>query len=415
MIKETVSTRSKQTQLTITNNSVSAILRSDVTKTGIRLYDNGCLGIAGAIGNFNENELESRARQMLKFKMAYNAAPTENNTRSEDLSGKLAMSDAEVLALAEEFLSKVSKSHPRFTFNHKITLAEDETSLKNSVGTCLTHKDKSFQLFLTTKHKDSKNLMDGFVFYMTRDFCMDKALAIAAQQCENYEQTVDFSTEDVKIPVVFNDSGMTLGFKFMMDLRGDAFANGATMLSGKTGEKLFSENFSLLVNRDVEKFTRFFDGEGVTLPKDSFALIENGVLKAPYTSKRIAKQYDLPITGSASLEYDAAPDASPEGFTAAESDKTLLELLAGRKAIYIESASGGDYTPQGEYASPIQVAYLYEDGKCLGRLPQLSMTSNLYDIFGKDYIGLSTDSNYADSPYRFAVTEMNVKKIDGWM
>ena len=356
MIKETVSTRNKQVQLSIVNSKISAILRSDVTKTGIRLYDNGCMGIAGAIGEFKESELESRAKQMLKFKMPYNAAPTEGNTRSIDFSDKLAMTDAEVLGIAEEFLAAISKNHPKFSFGHKITLLEEETSLKNSVGTSLTQKDKYFQVIVTTKYKESKNLMDGFVFYMTRNFCMDEALRIAAKQCENYEQKVDFGTENEKIPVVFSDSGMTLGMKFMMDLRGDSFASGATMLSGKTGEKLFSDNFTLLVNRDANKYVRFFDGEGIILPDDRFALIENGVLKSPYTSKRIAKQYNLPVTGSASLEYDVAPDASPEGMEIAQSDKTLKELLAGRKAIYIENASGGDYTPQGEYASPIQTA-----------------------------------------------------------
>ena len=415
MVKETVCIKKKQVQLSVVDSKISAILRSDVTKTGIRLYNDGCLGIAGAIGQYDENELEGRAKQMLKFKMPYAATPTENNTRSVDLSGRLTMSDAEILGVAEEFLAKASKNHPKFSFGHKITLTEEETSLKNSVGTALAQKEKHFEIAVTIKHKESKNLMDGIIFYVTRDFCMDEAMRLVDEECGNYELKVDFGTEFEKIPVVLGHSGMALGRKFMMDLRGDAFANGATLLSGKTGQKLFSDKFSLLVSRDAEKFDTFFDGEGVTLPGDSFTLIENGVLKAPYTSKRIAKQYNLPITGSAALEYDAAPDASPWGMKMAESGKTLKELLAGRKAIYIKNASGGDYTPQGEFASPIQTAYLYEGDKCLGRLPQLSMTSNLFDIFGNDFVGLSTDGDYAGSPYKFAVVEMNVKKIDGWM
>ncbi|MCL2405826.1 MAG: metallopeptidase TldD-related protein, partial [Defluviitaleaceae bacterium] len=225
-----------------------------------------------------------------------------------------------------------------------------------------------------------------------------------------------FAEKGETIPVVILGRIFNALAKFYADLSADSYANGASLFSGKAGEKLFSDKFSFLVNRDaMGTFSRFFDGEGIVLPGDCYNLIENGVLKTPYTTKRTAKQYNLPITGVASMEYDSVPSAAPLQLTVAKGDKTLKELLMGRKAIYIVMASGGDFTPQGEYAAPIQAAYLYDGENYIGRLPQLSMSSNLYDMFGKDFIGLSSDSSYPGSPNNYLVFDMNVKKIDGWM
>ena len=65
---------------------------------------------------------------------------------------------------------------------------------------------------------------------------------------------------------------------------------------------------------------------------------------------------------------------------------SLKELVPG-KAIYVVVASGGDTTPDGHFATPVQMAYLLEDGKLVGRLPELNIGGNFYDLLGKDYLG----------------------------
>ena len=416
MTKEYVCLKSKQTNLTVTNNKVSAVLRSTTTKTGIRLYDNNCIGISGAIGAFDDAELTSRAKRMLNFKLPYNAEPTSGSKRSLDLSGELTISDEDFVKTCGRILETLDKKYPKFMFSHKLRLFETESSIVNDLGTDLSQKDKYVELVLRIKYKESKNLIDGLGAYVARDMNFDEIVKALSSACESYEEKADFSTEFEKIPVVFLHDHYSFLMKFFTDLRGDVFAAGASLFSGKTNEKLFSDDFSLIVKRDAENIgNAFFDGEGVTMPNDKFALIDKGVLISPYTSKRMAKQYNLPITGCASMDYDAAPDASPMQLAIEESGKTIKELMGGRKGIFIATAAGGDFTPQGEYASPVQQAYFFDGEKFLGRLPQLSIASNVYDMFGKDFIGVSKDGDYPNSPFRYLVTEMNVRKIDDWM
>jgi predicted Zn-dependent protease len=39
----------------------------------------------------------------------------------------------------------------------------------------------------------------------------------------------------------------------------------------------------------------------------------------------------------------------------------------------------------------VQLAYLLEDGKLVGRLPEISVGGNFFDMLGKDYIGTAID------------------------
>jgi len=416
MIKEKVCINEKKTSLSITNTKISAVLKSNIQRTGIRLYDNKCLGIAGAIGSYDENELTSRAKQMLKFKLPYDSQPTAGIICNIDLSNKLTASSEEFVAFSEKVLEALRTNHPDFTFNHKMDLIETETMLSNESGTNLSQKDKYAQFVLMIKHKDSRSLADGFGAVIDRDMDFETVVKELSWLCGAYENKADFSEENEKIPVVLFEDHYEFTKKFLTDLEGNTFGSGASLFSSKTGEMLFNEKFSLIVNRDAEKrYSNFFDGEGTVLQQDRFALIENGVLKSPYTTKKIANQYGFALSGSASMGYDSTPSATPEGIIVARSDKTLKELLGGRKAIYASMASGGDFTPQGEYASPIQVAYLYDGENYLGRLPQLSMSSHVNDMFGKDFIGASCHGSYPGCPFSYLVTEMNVRKIDGWL
>jgi len=415
VIKETVCIKEKKLGLTVTNGKIGAVLRSNTQKTGLRLYDDNCLGIAGAIGAYNEDELINNAKHMLKFKLPYEAAPTSDVKRSLDLSGKMDISDEEFVELSKKVLDALNTRYPQFMFSNKINLMETEESLINDAGVELVQCDRYFELVLLIKYRESKSMMDSIGFVQSRVIDYDQILKNLSWSCDAYEQKADFSETFEKIPVVMIEHQAFL-MKFLTDLRGDVFANGASLFSGKTGEKLFDDKFSLEINRNTEKtLTRFFDGEGIVLPDDRFALIENGVLKAPYSSKRMAKQYNLPVTGSATMQYDSVPDATPYGAAVASSEKTLKELLGGRKAIYALYASGGDFTPQGEYASPIQAAYMFDGENFLGRLPQLSMSSHVNDMFGKDFVGASSDVDYPGSPCNYLVVDMNVRKIDGWM
>ena len=417
MIKEIIKATEKKTELSVVNGKIISVLRSDNVKTGIRMYADGAIGIAGAIGAYDEQKLTDKAKHMLNFKLPYQAKPTENIKQNLDFSSELKVTDEEFVQKSRELLELLEERFPKWMFSHKMELLQTGQSLTNANGVDLIQNDRFVKIILAMKFRESKNLFDDFVGYSAREYDINEIIRIVTEKCEAYEQKKGLETEG-KIAVVMEaGSGMSAGLKFVTDLRGDVFGSGASLFSGKIGQELFHKDFSLQINRNTKTHCgmTFFDGEGTVLENNQYALIDNGVLKSPYTNKRMAQQFGFDVTGAASLAYNEAPALAMGALSIKRGEKTIKELLGGRPAIYAASAAGGDFTPQGEFSSPVQLAYYFDGEKMQGRLPQLSMMSNVFDMFGKDFIGASSNSVNNGISNGYVAFEMDIKKIGEWM
>jgi len=87
------------------------------------------------------------------------------------------------------------------------------------------------------------------------------------------------------------------------------------------------------------------------------------------------------------------------------------EILNGDKGILIFISTGGDYSPEGKLASPVQLAFLTDGDKLIGRLPQLQISSNLFDMYGNAFRGASSDTLYPDSFENYLVFNMKTSKL----
>ena len=114
------------------------------------------------------------------------------------------------------------------------------------------------------------------------------------------------------------------------------------------------------------------------------------------TTKKSSDQFGLPNLGTAAAAYDGVPSLGFNRFYAEPTAPTLSALIPG-KAIYVVLTSGGDTTPDGHFAAPVQMSYLMENGKLVGRLPELNIGGNFFDLLGKDYLGAAGGGPRPDS------------------
>jgi len=53
--------------------------------------------------------------------------------------------------------------------------------------------------------------------------------------------------------------------------------------------------------------------------------------------------------------------------------------------------SGGGFADNGDYTMPVHTSLLFDGEKVLGKLPPFTMVSSMFDMFGKDFIGVGSD------------------------
>ncbi|MDE7298795.1 MAG: hypothetical protein K2N94_08185, partial [Lachnospiraceae bacterium] len=238
-------------------------------------------------------------------------------------------------------------------------------------------------------HKDSKDISDGWFGMALRNFELGKFYDMADNYLSSYEKKAELPEE-----IIIQMQYYGLLGKLHESLDAERICLGTSLLSGKIGEKVFSDRFTLCHDVSDEEcwHSNFFDGEGVVLAGDKLPYVENGVVLRGYSDKKIAAKYGVEHTGSAWRNYSDVPSHGNVNFRITRSDKTIKELLAGRLTVVPVRFSGGGFNEKGEYVMPVQMAYLCDGEKFLGRLPEFTLVSSMFDMFGDDFIGVGSDN-----------------------
>ena len=409
MKKELYRQNVQEVSASIVQTEIQAIRSKNITKTAMRLYDGEHIGIAGALGDGDEGDLLTRAEKALARNLEYPFQPISGEKQAKQISSNFKDSQ-EFITEMGGMLEKLGKNHPEFIFSNKLNLSNSTITLENDNGLEYSYQASVSELGLVIKERKSSNIIDAFLGYDGTQYNRDDFLTAASMVCDGFLKQLDI--DDGEYPVLFFTSDGTYYSKLAESLNGLLYGSGTSLFSGKIGEKLFSDGVTVFQSRSDKDhmYVPFFDFEGAVNPKDRYTLIRNGVIKSPYTNRNYAKKYDLPHTGAAAGAYDSAPDLGGVRFVIEESNKTAKELLDGKKGVLVYIASGGDFTSDGAFASPVQLGYLFDGERLIGRLPPLSISSHLYSMFGDDFSGVSKDALFPNSHDRLVVMNMKVTK-----
>jgi PmbA protein len=293
---------------------------------------------------------------------------------------------------------------PDFVFSNKILCTETEISMTNDLGLELVDRDRIYSFAVIIRAKESVSIYDTVLAgnYRTID---EKALLDEVRaQLGAFRKPVPMPEGELLTVAIVSSESIA---KISEALNGKFLGRGSSIFADKLNTAAFNESLSVTINRCAENEPScFFDAEGVQLQDDRLYLIENGVIKRGYANKDTASQFSVTAPGCASGEYDDVPGLDYAMLCLEPGDKTLRELTNGGKCVMIAVASGGDWTVDGDFASPVQLGYLIENGKLVGKLPEFGISGNIYELFGKDYIGVTKDRPYANEHY--LVTKMKI-------
>lgn len=409
-IKERYISNVKETSINVINSNLDSLRFKNDIKTTFRIYKDGFIGVKGAIGTFNEKKLEKEAIEALNCKIEYPFNPTENKQKCIDKRSKFVKED-NIVTETDDFLYALRIKYPDFIFSNELSLKETTTKLLNDKGLSLEYNDKSFNTKLLFKHKSSSNSFDGHIVTEERRYDRSLLLNEISIILNAYTNKVDLP-QNATYPVIFMSSMLPIS-KFISDLDANLYTSGNSLFSNKIEQKLFNENFSLYqsLNPDDVINKPFFDAEGIINNEYRYPIIEKGILKAAYTDKGTSHKYNLPLTGSAISLYNEIPELGYINYKILESQNTLKALLSGDIGILVIMSPYENFTPNGDYSAKVQLSFLFDGEKLLGRLPEIELTSNIYDMFGSCFRGISKDTFMPFSTSKFGVMDLNVRKV----
>jgi PmbA protein len=216
------------------------------------------------------------------------------------------------------------------------------------------------------------------------------------------------------MPVLFAPTGMlALGMPLSGGLNGKNVYKGTSPIADKVGERLFNEKITISDDGTLDgKFaSASYDDEGV--PRRRNLLIEKGVLKGFIYDLKTAAQSGVESTGNASRSLFNPPVPSFTNLVMQPGETPLAEILAGiDEGILVENVLGlgQGNTISGAFSNPLALAFKIEKGEIIGRVKDLSIAGNIYDLL-KNITAVSKEAQWVYStfyaPY-VLVPEMNV-------
>jgi TldD protein len=166
-------------------------------------------------------------------------------------------------------------------------------------------------------------------------------------------------------------------------LEGDNIAKKIGVFTGKLGQKVASDVFTMVDDGSLPDFrgTTNFDDEGTQMKRN--VLIRNGVLEKYMTDILSAKQLGMERTGNGrreSFRYIPIPRMT-NTFIDKGKDKPEDILASTKKGIYVQSLSGGSVNPTtGVFNFTCREAYLIENGKKTTPVRGATLIGNCLDI-----------------------------------
>lgn len=372
-------------------------------ETSHKVYQDGIVGIHYHIGKVDDEEGYRKAEENLVRQRPY-PFTLETGTRARDKREKV-LPDAELRKLSDGCMQYLRETYPRFRFQAKFTGTEYDRRTENDLGMDYRTQDYAVGVSVSYKHEDSKNIADGYFDFNMRTF----EEAVFRQMADDYLAKHEVKAE-LPEDLIFNMKYYSMAGYLANLLNAEELARGTSLLTGKIGEKLFADDFTLthVVSDQEAWFNPFWDGDGCVLPNDELVLIENGVIKTGFADKKTAKQYGVPHTGPAYHDFSDIPGPGGLSVQVKRSEKTVKELLGGRPCVVPVNFTSSGFNEKGEMTLVIQHSLLYDGEKIVGSLPEFKVAANIFDVFGKDFIGVGSDRPiYYDKSLLFHVNKVS--------
>lgn len=324
------------------------------------------------------------------------------------------------LALALEKEAR-DKSEKVVNIGHcGIGSAEAEYGIMNSKGIDLAYKSNFIYGAVAPVVTDGMRMYNGMSFKLGRDLEDIKPEEISADAVKEALSCIGASSVKSGIYKVAlrNDVAATLLGVFSGAFSAENVQKGLSRLKGKTGERIASENVTIVDDPLMENGFKScpFDAEGVAAYKKE--VVNKGTLSTLLYNLKTAAKDGVNTTGNASkASYSSPVTVSPTNFYIGKGTKSSTELIEyigeGLLVTDLAGTHAGANPVTGDFSLAAK-GYLIENGKIGKPVEQITIASNFFKLLqnieeiGNDLeFNMPSGNGYFGSP-TIVVSEISV-------
>lgn len=371
----------------------------------LRLWRDGCPGLAVAYGPVDPQDLVDRALALSQLNEPETIELAEASKAFYPDLGE-AVSVEQLIEWGREAIALVRQAYPESLCTAEWECEAETTRLINSRGLDCGYTDTTLSCYLTAewvRGDDFLSVSDG----QTQRGSLDPA-AIAAQILQRLEWAKDNTLPPLgRVPILFTSKAADMLWGTVQAaLNGKQVIEGASPWSDRLNEPVISEELTLSQQPDVGPYSCPFDDEGTATRPITF--IEKGVLKLFYTDRTTGRALGSGTTGNG-FRPGLGSYPSPGMFnclvelgsrsSGGANGKSLPELIETMdEGLIIDQMLGGGAGISGDFSINVDLGYRVKNGEVIGRVKDTMVSGNVYTAL-KQLIALGGDADWNGSCY----------------
>jgi PmbA protein len=209
------------------------------------------------------------------------------------------------------------------------------------------------------------------------------------------ENIVKMDTFEGELPIIFTPLGSYILFlPLMLGLGGKNAFLGVSPLAHKMGEQVLDPRFSIkedpLMPNGVGSAA--YDDEGI--PTQPTVYFDKGVLTNFYYDLKSAGEAGVQSNGHGQRSLLGQPGAGMRNPVVLPGDLSYKDMIKDiKEGLLVESVLGMGQTNimAGEFSNPVSTAYKIQNGEVVGRVKDVSIAGNVYDLLKNKLHSISTE------------------------
>ncbi|NCO75287.1 MAG: TldD/PmbA family protein [Cyanobacteria bacterium] len=392
-------------------NRLKQIESSQTTGIALRLWHKGCQGLAVAYGDFNPDDLISKALAISELNDPEEPLLNDNN--------KLIYPNAihepninNLISQGKNAIAIITDKYPEVITNVEIEWETETTTLINSRGLYCLQTDNSYSASLGIElvtEDDFLGIYDGEYSHDVID--LDRMINAVLQRLQWAEKNT--SVNNGKMPVLFTPNAVTTLWETISEaLNGKRIFDKSSPWCESQGKKVVSSCLSLSQQPNLQPYNCPFDDEGTIT--QHLNLIKEGILNSFYTDKQTAQKLSITNTGNGfrpSLGSYATPDlinlVIEKGNLSQE--KLIKNIEDG---IIIDQILGEGADISGDFSFNIDLGYRVKKGEIIGRIKDTMLAGNVYQALQK-VKSVGNDLTWSGSCYTPSIVIDELSLISG--
>ncbi len=378
-------------------NRLKQVETSQSEGTALRLWYNGCPGLAVAYGMVEPQAMVERALSLSQLNQPETVELGSNFQPSYPDLGK-DVSIEKLVEWGKETVAIIRDAYPDVICNGDWECDVETTRLVNTKGLDCYYTDTTLSCYI------SAEWVRGDDFLSVSDGETERGNLQPEKLAQQILQRLAWATENVppivgRVPVLFTSKAADMLWgTIQAALNAKRVLEKTSPWTERIGKQVVSPLLTLYQDPQAGPYSCPFDDEGT--PTQFMVFIQNGELQNFYCDRTTGRQLSTPSTGNGFRPgLGSYPTPGLFNLLIQPGSGTLQELIQQLDdGLIVDQMLGGGSGISGDFSINVDLGYHVKNGEVIGRVKDTMVAGNIYTAL-KQLVKLGSDADWNGSCY----------------